>query len=294
MNLHGRKRLPGIVCLLALALLPGCDDDPPVSPAPTATTGTAFDPATAGTIRGRVTWTGDVPVVPPFKGWTDVGPDQPGPRRQVQPNPNTPAVGLAGGVGNAVVFLRGVDVRRSRPWDLRTVRVVQRDYGLHVRQGDIEARDGFVHRGDAVEMVAAEPVFHALHASGAAYFTLAFPDPNVSRRRTLDRTGVVELSSAAGYYWARAYLFVDDHPYYTHTGADGRFELPQVPPGEYEVVCWLPNWHEADHERDPETSLITRLHFRPPVERVQPVRVGSGATAEVTFTLSIKDFGPGS
>jgi hypothetical protein len=279
MTLHGRKRLPRIVGLLALALLAGCVDDPPAAP-----------PAPAGTIRGRVTWTGDVPAVPPFRGWTDVGLEKTPPRRQVHPNPNAPAVGAGGGIGNAVVFLRGVDVRRARPWDLPPVRVLQRDYGLHVRQGETESRDGFVRRGTAVEMVAAEPVFHALHASGAAYFSLTFPDPDVVRRRTLDRPGVVELSSAAGYYWARAYLFVDEHPYYVHTDADGRFELSQVPPGAYEVVCWLPSWREADHSRDPETTLITRLHFRPPVERVRPVRLGQGDTAEVTFTLSAEDF----
>jgi hypothetical protein len=183
-----------------------------------------------------------------------------------------------------------VDVRRSRPWDLPPVHVVQRDYRIHIRQGDVEGRDGFVRRGEAVEMVAAEPVFHSLHAGGAAYFTLVFPDPDRPRRRVLDRAGLVELSSAAGYYWARAYLFVDDHPYYAHPDAAGHFVLPRVPPGEYEVVCWLPSWREASHERDPETSLIFRLHFRPPVERVQKVRLGPGQTREVTFTLAPADF----
>jgi hypothetical protein len=275
-----------------VALLSGCAGDPPPEPPPAeplVAAGTAFDATTAGTIQGRVTWSGAAPVVPPFRGWTDLVPDQPA-RRQVHDNPNAPALGSGGGVGNAVVFLRGVDVRRSRPWDLPPVRVVQRDYGLHVRQGEAESRDGFVHRGDAVEMVAADPVFYSLHASGAAYFTLVFPDPDRPRRRILSRPGEVELSSAAGYYWARAYLFVDEHPYHVHTDAVGRFVLPQVPPGEYEVVCWLPNWHEASHDRDPETSLITRLHFRPPVERVEKIHLGPRETHEVSFTLSAKDF----
>jgi hypothetical protein len=291
--MHGRLRIPGAVCLLAVALLSGCDDGPPApptAPAGASAAGSAFDPATAGTIRGRVTWTGAVPVVPPIQAWTDVGLERIPPRRQIHPNPNAPAVGPGGGVGNAVVFLRGVDARRSRPWDLPPVRVVQRDYRIHIRQGDGATRDGFVRRGDSIEMVAAEPVFHALHASGAAYFTLVFPDPDRPRRRALDHPGLVELSSAAGYYWARAYLFVDDRPYYTHTDADGRFVLPRVPPGEYEVVCWLPSWREAGHERDPETSLVTRLHFRPPVERVRKLRLESGATRDVSFTLSIGDF----
>jgi hypothetical protein len=193
-------------------------------------------------------------------------------------------------VGRAVVYLRGVDVRRARPWDHPPVGVVQRDRCFHVRQGDGDGRDGFVRRGEAVEMVAAGPVFYALDARGAAFFGLTFPDPDVPRRRVLDRTGLVELTSAAGAYWMRAYLFVDDHPYYAHTDAEGRFVLPRVPPGEYEVVCWLPSWREAVHDRDPETSLVTRLHFRPPVERSRRVRLGPGETGEVTFTLSAGDF----
>lgn len=290
--MHGRKRIRDTLCLLAAALLAGCDEDPPapVSPPAAPAAGTAFDPATAGTIQGRVTWAGDAPNVPLFRGWTDVGLEQMPPHRQVHPNPNAPMVSPGGAVGNAVVFLRGVDVRRSRPWDLPPVRVVQRGYEVHVRQGGAEARDGFVRRGEAVEMVSAEPVFHSLHAGGAAYFSLVFPDPDRPRRRVLDRAGLVELSSAAGYYWARAYLFVDDRPYYAHTDAAGRFVLPRVPPGEYEVVCWLPSWREASHERDPETSLVVRLHFRPPVERVRKVRLDPGATREVTFALSPADF----
>jgi hypothetical protein len=268
-------------------------DDPPAAPGPAPepppAAGSTFDPATAGTITGRVTWTGPVPAVPPLEGWVEVavGSDT---QHVVQENPNAPAIGPDGGVGRAVVFLRGVDVRHGRPWDHPPVRVEQRDYRLHVLQGNGDGRDGFVRRGDAVEMTAAGPAFYALHAGGAAFFSLTFPDPDVPRRRALDRAGLVELTSAAGHFWMRAYLFVDEHPYYAHTDAAGRFALPQVPPGEYEVVCWLPSWREAGHDRDAETSLVTRLRFRSPVERVQKVQLGPGQAREVTFTLSAEDF----
>jgi hypothetical protein len=101
---------------------------------------------------------------------------------------------------------------------------------------------------------------------------------------------VVELTSGSGCWWMRAYLFVDDHPYYARTDSRGRFELPRVPPGRYKVVCWAANWIEATHERDPETSRINRLMFRPPVEKVGTVEVRPATATTVRFELTGDDF----
>jgi hypothetical protein len=252
--------------------------------------GTAFDPATAGTIQGRVCWEGDFPTVPLLRGWTDVAPETGPARFHVQANPNAPAIDpRTRGMGNAVVFLRGVDPGRAKPWDLPRVVVELKDCRFIVQQGDAAGRDGFVRGGDCVEMVSTESVFHAVHAAGAAYFSLTLPDPDQPRRRTLDRNGLVELTSGAGYFWMRAYLYVDDHPYYTRTDREGRFVLRQVPPGRYQLVCLMPNWREAGHDRDPETSVVMRLRFRPSVEQAQAVEVGAGASCDVV--LRFRDTG---
>jgi hypothetical protein len=236
-----------------------------------------FNPAAAGAVTGRVVWQGEPPSVSPLverpglvaAGFAD--------EQLHHPNPNAPVLDPASHtVRGAVVFLRGLDPRRGRPWDLSAVRVVQKERQLSVRQGDTVGTIGFVRRGDPIDMVSEDATFYSLHAGGAAFFTLAFPDPTPPdrpRRRNLNDRGVVELSSAAGAFWMRGYLFVDDHPYYTRTDADGRYRLPQVPPGRYEVVCWLPDWRELRHERDPETSLVSRVFFRPPREWVRPVEV---------------------
>jgi Polysaccharide lyase family 4, domain II len=94
------------------------------------------------------------------------------------------------------------------------------------------------------------------------------------------------LSSAAGYFWMRGYLFVDDHPYYARTDANGAFTLDAVPPGKYELVCWLANWHVAKQERDPETAFVSRIVFQPPVELSQSVLLQPTATVEATFAVS--------
>jgi hypothetical protein len=186
-----------------------------------------------------------------------------------------------------VVFLRGVDVRAARPWDHPPVRVEQKVCRFRVRQGDVESQCGFLRRSDDLTMISLDEAFHSLHAGGAAFFTLTFPDPFQPRRRRLDQNGLVELSSSAGYFWVRAYLFVDEHPYYTRTNEEGRFTLPQVPPGQYDLVCWLPRWVLERQERDPESGHITRVYFRPPLEDVRPVILGTRETVEVSLRVGM-------
>src|SRR5208283_3993950 len=149
---------------------------------------------------------------------------------------------------------------------------------------------GFVRRGESIEMVSREPVFHMLHGDGADFFTLAFPDPDQPSSRRLANKGVVELSSAANYFWMRAYLFVDDHPYQACTTPDGSFVLPDVPPGDYELVCWMPNWMEAKRDLDPESAIVLRLRYQPPVEIRQRVTVKPRQASKVEFPVSSKAF----
>jgi hypothetical protein len=36
----------------------------------------------------------------------------------------------------------------------------------------------------------------------------------------------------------KSYTQVFDHPYFAVTGADGTFNIPNVPDGTYEIVAW--------------------------------------------------------
>lgn len=252
-----------------------------------------FDATTAGEIRGRVTWQGALPKVPSYRAPVSPGNEHIGQSFHLWPNPHAPRIDPATkGVAGAVIFLRGIDPQRSRPWDHPPVRIELRDYQIHVCQGERDDRSGFVRRGDAITMVSRQSLFHSLHVRGAAFFARAFPDAEQPCRQRLERTGIVELTSGCGYFWMYGQLFVDDHPYYTHTDAEGRFTLPQVPPGRYQLVCWLPDWREAARELDAETAHICRLTFRPPLEVVQPVQLTSRQTQSVAFELDAKRFGP--
>jgi hypothetical protein len=289
-----RWKVCGVWLLLAMAVA-GCSEARPQAAGEATATGSVaasqFDAASAGTIRGRVLWSGPVPTVPRFEIRAVVLDNNPPQPRLVRDNPYAPKIDSATrGVGGAVVFLRGVDPKQARPWDHAKVDVEHQSRDLHILQGALKSGVGFVRQGDAVTMVSREPVFNVIRAKGAAFFALTFPDSNQPLSRVLSNKGQVELTSGAGYYWMRGTIFVDDHPYYVRTDGQGGFELAQVPPGRYQIVCWLPNWKQAGQDRDPESGLVVRVAFHPPLELVQEVIVEASPAAHVDFNVTAAMF----
>lgn len=288
------RSLRSIACTTALFVF-ACDEAkrPAEQPAPGPEAGSAFDRDTAGSVTGRVTWKGDVPKVGPFRAPVSPLSEQSARRKREWPNPYAPRIDPATrGLAGCVVLLRGVDPAKSRPWDHPPVTVEMRDFALHVHQGDGVSSTGFVRRGSPVTFQSTQDVLDTLHVRGVAFFALAFPASS-SRpiTRTLSSCGIVELSSGAGHFWMQANLFVEEHPYLACTRADGSFSLALVPPGEYEVECWCPDWHEAEHELDADTGLVMKLRFRAPVTLSRKVRVAPHAKADVRFTLDADQFG---
>jgi hypothetical protein len=256
----------------------------------------AFDPTRCGTVRGTVEWSGVAPVAEPIKRTSVRIPPA---ETSTVPNPNAPHI-KNGRLADALVYLDRVDPRRSAPRQPDPVSVEARLTGFTVRRGKCPGRIAVVRRGDPVELVSCDPVdpvtrepLHSIRGRGAAFFTQMLPIPAKPVSRTLTDPGIVELSSGSGYYWLRGYLFVTDQPYASMTGPDGAVRFSNVPDGEYEAVCWIPNWHVDHFENDPELSMWggpVRMAFRPAVEKRQKVVVKAGQETELKFTLSAADF----
>ena len=229
-------------------------------------------PSACGTLTGLVTWVGPLPEVPPVTHITPRA-DGSGYDTRTVVQANAPRIDrFTRGLAGAVVFLREVETARAKPWDHPPVKVEFRESQLAVIQGDRTGRTGLVPRCGKVEMQSAEPVFHVLRGRGAAFFALAFPEPDKILAREFGTCGRIDLSSAAGFYWQSAELFVCDHPYYALTDADGRFHFKQVPAGQYDLVAWHPNWVVARVERNPESGQPSHTHYAAPLEKRAPRR----------------------
>jgi hypothetical protein len=280
--MHGR------IFGLAAFLLIGCvETEAPVreeTHVPDKTLAQSFDAKQTGGIEGQVIWEGPLPTVEK----TLVRANAFNPNQYKNPpvvsTPHVPRVDAeTGGIANAVVFLRQVDPRRSRPWHHGPPGVVFRGRDLLIEQDGAVSQVGFARRGSAVTIINETDEYHTLRARGDAFFALPLREPHKTHERELPEAGLVDLTCAAGYYWMHAQLFVAEHPYYARTDPQGRFKLEQVPTGDYELICWLPSWHVERAERDPETGTVARLRWAPPREQVQKVRVVVEQESKIRF-----------
>jgi len=146
--------------------------------------------------------------------------------------PNEEVVaGSGGALANVVVWIDGIQsgaapTRHNITLDQHNCR-----YTPHVQATT---------RGSQVTVTSQDPTLHNTHATmgNRTIFNLALPTKGVRINRPLSRPGLIDVKCDAGHTWMRAYIHVFEHPYFAVTGADGRFELTQVPPGQHTLKAW--------------------------------------------------------
>jgi hypothetical protein len=207
-------------------------------------------------------------------------------------NPWTPVIDQAtSGIADVILSLEGIDPEWMKPWDLPNVTCEAVASRLHIRQGDSTMRRvGIVRVGDEVPFQSGDAGHHMLRARGSAFFTLPFPEPRKPLPRRFEKPGIVELSSGAGYYWHAADLLVVTHPYHAVSDSTGSFTFLNVPPGMYSLIARARNWHVVNKERDPETGLIFRQSYAPPVEVRIPVTIRSNEPTLTSVLVPASQF----
>jgi hypothetical protein len=175
-----------------------------------------------GTIEGTVVYRGDVPTtkIIPTKDVEVCGGTREEPLIEV---------GSDQAVLNAVVYL--VDVAKGKAWA---------EPGKPPELDNIKCR--FVPAvqvipAGSLEVVNGDPVLHNTHGyyGKRTAFNLALPNKGQRIPVELKRAGTVRLDCDA-HGWMEGWVYVVDNPYYAITGADGKFSIPDVPPGNYKLV----------------------------------------------------------
>jgi plastocyanin len=154
--------------------------------------------------------------------------------------------------GDAVVWIEGPKVK-PRP---STATVVMKNKTFAPRVVVVPV-------GGTVDFPNQDPVFHNVFSvSGENRFDLDLYKKPKSAYKVFEHPGVVRIYCNI-HPQMSAFVLVRENPFWARPGPDGRFEIPEVPPGDWVLKAW--------HERSGESS--------------QGVTVPGDGVVEVALTL---------
>src|SRR5262245_10090733 len=106
--------------------------------------------------------------------------------------------------------------------------------------------------GQSLEILNSDPTLHNIHAMPKANqeFNNGQPIQGMKMTHVFTSKEVMVPFKCDVHGWMNAYVGVLDHPYFAVTKEDGKFELPNLPPGTYTIEAW--------HEKlGPMTQSVT-------------------------------------
>ena len=182
--------------------------------------------AGGGSIDGVVVYRGDVPtkMIIPTKDVEVCG--QPREEPLIR-------VGAGEAVESAVVYL--VEVASGKDWP-----TAGKTPELNNLKCRFEPQVQVIPAGP-LDVINSDPMLHNTHGyyGTRTVFNLALPNQGQRIPVELPRTGEVFIDCDA-HGWMEGWVYVLDNPYYAVTGADGKFAITDVPPGDYTLVAVQP------------------------------------------------------
>jgi plastocyanin len=158
-------------------------------------------------------------------------------------------------VRHVVVYLKDAPARARAPV---RVEIVQRNETFLPRVVAVPV-------GSVVAFPNADPIYHNVFSlSRAKAFNLGRYPRGHSKEERFDKPGIVRVFCDIHSHMS-ATVMVFNHAWFAIPDDDGRFDLPDVPPGDREITAW--------HERLGETTLR--------------VRVEAGRATVADFTLPV-------
>ncbi|MBI3491989.1 MAG: carboxypeptidase regulatory-like domain-containing protein [Acidobacteria bacterium] len=228
----------------------------PAESAAPAGGGQKVDPATAGGVKGVIVLDGVAPKNEAIKMNADPVclTQAKGPQMQ-----ETYEVGADGkALANVFVYVKDGLEKYSFDPPPGTAKIDQQGCRYHPHVFGMRV-------GQMLEIINSDPTLHNIHAmpKGNSEFNTGQPIQGMKTTHVFNAKEVMVPFKCDVHGWMNAYVGVLDHPYFAVSDKDGKFDIPNLPPGTYTLEAW--------HEK---LGAMT-----------QSVTIGEKESKDVTFTF---------
>jgi len=234
MAIAGARNLATLLAAcLSLSTLAGCSGAPPRTAESNKDDSPVFfhvDPATVGVLQGYVRFSGRNPARKPIDMTSDPACVE---AHKGQPYDESIMVSPDGSLANVFIYIKaGLE---DKSFEVPSTPVLFDQKGCWFSPRVLGIRTGQVLR-----IANSDPVTHNVHPMAQVnreWNHSQGPDDAPLDRKFL-RPEVMIPVKCNIHSWMHAYIGVVSHPYFAVTAVDGKFELRNVPPGDYVVEAW--------------------------------------------------------
>lgn len=235
------KKLNALVVMACLLMLPACsvaEEDEfgdagkkEAAPAtqPSGPT-TQVDAATAGSIKGKISFKGEAPKPKPIK--MDADPNCVAMHSEPVMDKSA-VISPDGGFANVFVYVKkGLE---GKNFD------VPKEPAIFDQKGcEYHPRVFGVRAGQPIEIINSDPTLHNVHSMPTVNspFNVGMPIQGMKLKKTFDKPERMVKIVCDVHPWMNAYVGVMEHPYFATSGEDGTFEIKNLPAGTYEIEAW--------------------------------------------------------
>jgi plastocyanin len=220
-----------------LALLSSCHSNSPSRPHIDSAQAPVYfkvDPSTAGTVTGKIRFTGKRPV----RKAVDMS-EEPAcveARRdahQGKAYDESLVVNPNGTLANVFIYLKGGLEGKTFAVPMTPVTIDQQGCWFHPHVLGIQT-------GQVLSVVNSDPVTHNIHPMAEINrewnHSQGQGDPALARKFL--KPEIMIRVKCNIHRWMHAYIGVVANPYFAVTGSDGSFEIHNLPPGDYVLEAW--------------------------------------------------------
>ena len=186
--------------------------------------------AIAGTVTGKINFTGTAPQMEPISMNADPVcaslHSEPVLTETVLTNPN-------GTLKNVFVYVKEGLEGKSFPAPTTAVTIDQNgcQYKPHIFGIQV---------GQPLEIINSDSTLHNIHslAEQSKQFNLGMPIQGMKLTKKFEKPEIMVKLKCDVHPWMSAYIGVLDHSFYGVSGGEGTFEIKDLPPGNYVIEAW--------------------------------------------------------